>query len=69
MTIESYLNNTYTMKFYGNETNTGAHFPLNVCLLHLRHRSAKKYVEIITEWISNLPSGAWSSWLVSKNKI
>ncbi|XP_026814535.1 maltase A3-like isoform X1 [Rhopalosiphum maidis] len=67
MTIESYLNNTYTMKFYGNETNIGAHFPLNICLLRLTHRSAKEYVEIITEWISNLPSGAWSSWLIGNH--
>jgi len=52
------------MKFYGNETNPGAHLPLNFCLVYLRHKLAKDYVEKITEWISNLPTGAWSSWTV-----
>jgi len=52
------------MKYYGNETNLGAHLPLNLCLANLHHRSAKEYVEKLTEWMSNLPTGAWSSWSV-----
>jgi len=53
-----------TLKFYGNETNLGAHLPLNVVLVGLNHKSAKEYIDKLTEWLSNMPSGAWSSWTV-----
>ncbi|XP_001944807.3 maltase A3-like [Acyrthosiphon pisum] len=64
MVTESYVELKYLMKYYGNETNLGAHFPFNVCLLGLPHRSAKEFLEMLTEWMSNLPSGAWSNWVV-----
>jgi glycosidase len=68
LVTETYLN-LYSMKYYGNETKRGSHFPLNTCLGNLNHQPAKKYVETLTEWISNLPSGAWSSWAVNYKKI
>lgn len=67
--IETYLDLKYTMKYYGNETNLGAHLPLNLCLANLHHRSAKEYVEKLTEWMSNLPSGAWSSWSIGNHDM
>eukprot|EP00102_Acyrthosiphon_pisum_P021794 XP_016659004.1 PREDICTED: maltase A1-like [Acyrthosiphon pisum] len=69
MVTESYVELKYLMKYYGNETNLGAHFPFNVCLLGLPHRSAKEFLEVLTEWMSNLPSGAWSNWVIGNHDI
>ncbi|KAL5239649.1 hypothetical protein ACI65C_007059 [Semiaphis heraclei] len=69
MIIESYLPPSLTAKFYGNATNLGAHFPLNMCLVDVYHNPAKYYVEKITEWMSNVPSGAWSSWTIGNHDI
>lgn len=69
MAVETYLEFKYSKKFYGNETNPGAHFPLNTCVFTLKHSSAKQYVDTLTELFSNLPTGAWLSWIVSKNNI
>jgi len=68
MAIETYLVFKYSKKFYGNETNPGVHFPLNVCFLVSTHMSAKEYYTL-TELFSNLPIGAWLSWIVCKNNI
>jgi len=62
--IETYLPPLQTVKFYGNDTNLGAHLPLSSFLAFLTHQPAKVYVDKITEWMSILPSGAWSSWIV-----
>jgi len=69
MTIETYLEFKYTKKFYGSETKPGAHFPLNACFIVNMYMNAKQYVDILTELLSNLPAGAWLSWIVSKNYI
>lgn len=69
MAIETYLTFNYSKKFYGNDTNPGAHFPLSICLLSLKRLSAKEYVDTLTEQFSNLPTGAWLSWIVCKNNI
>jgi len=69
MAIETYLNFKYSKKFYGNETNPGAHFPLNTCFFAEKHLSAREYVDRLTELFSNLPTGAWLSWIVCKNNI
>ncbi|KAL5239652.1 hypothetical protein ACI65C_007062 [Semiaphis heraclei] len=63
--IETYLPPLQTLKFYGNDTNIGAHLPLSLLLNYLNHKTAKEYVDTLTRWMSNLPSGAWSSWTVS----
>jgi len=69
MVTEVYSELKYSMRYYGNKTNLGAHFPYNICLLQLFRRPAKEYVEKLTEWMSKLPSGAWSSWIVRINNI
>jgi len=69
MAIETYLEFKYSKKFYGNETNPGANFPLNSCFVVNTHMTAKQYVDILTELFSNLPNGAWLSWIVCKNNI
>jgi len=69
MAIETYLEFKYTKRFYGNETKPGAHFPLTVCFILSNHLSAKQYVDMLTELLSNLPTGAWLSWIVSRNNI
>ncbi|XP_015374282.1 PREDICTED: maltase A3-like [Diuraphis noxia] len=67
--IETYLSPIETMKFYGNETNYGAHLPLNIVLVGLNHQPAREYIDKITEWMSNLPSGAWSSWTIGNHDL
>ncbi|CAH1738892.1 unnamed protein product [Aphis gossypii] len=67
MAIETYLKFKYSKKFYGNETNPGAHFPLNVCFIVSSHMSAKEYVDTLTELFSNLPTGAWLSWIIGNH--
>ncbi|KAE9538548.1 hypothetical protein AGLY_005647 [Aphis glycines] len=64
MAIETYLKFKYSKKFYGNETNPGAHFPLNSCFFAPKHLSAKEYIDRLTELFSNLPTGAWLSWII-----
>jgi len=64
MIIESYLPPSWTARFYGNETNLGAQFPLNLCLAYVNHNPAKYYIKKLTETMSYVPPGAWSSWTV-----
>ncbi|XP_050058521.1 maltase 2-like [Aphis gossypii] len=67
MAIETYLKFKYSKKFYGNETNPGAHFPLNSCFFSPKHLPAKEYVDRLTELFSNLPTGAWLSWIIGNH--
>ncbi|KAF0752121.1 maltase A3-like isoform X1, partial [Aphis craccivora] len=67
MAIETYLEFKYTKRFYGNETKPGAHFPLTVCFILSNHLSAKQYVDMLTELLSNLPTGAWLSWIIGNH--
>ncbi|KAE9538656.1 hypothetical protein AGLY_005755 [Aphis glycines] len=61
------LDECFYEKFYGNETNPGAHFPLNSCFFAPKHLSAKEYIDMLTELFSNLPTGAWLSWIIGNH--
>jgi hypothetical protein len=56
-----------TMAYYGNMTQPGAHFPCNVdLLLKMNNNSNTNDIKsAIENWLSFLPSGQWSSWVVS----
>jgi len=64
--VEAYTNITNTMKYYGNETHAGAHFPFNFGLVNNLNNdtNAAGLKQIIDEWFAYLPSGAWSNWVV-----
>lgn len=69
MVMESYMTVKDENKLYGNSTHPGAHFPLSMQLAHLsylfRNQTAKTYVDVLTDFIQELPSNAWTSWTVS----
>ncbi|XP_059470159.1 maltase A3-like [Neocloeon triangulifer] len=69
MLVEAYTNITNTMKYYGNGTHPGAHFPFNFQLIdNLKNETdAAGLQSIINTWFSNLPSGAWSNWVVGNH--
>lgn len=66
MAIESYDSMEDSVRFYGNSTHPGAHFPLNLNLGFLARRPARHYVYVLTRWLLELPPGAWSSWEVCR---
>lgn len=66
MAIESYDTMEDSVRYYGNSTHSGAHFPINIWLGFLAHRPAKHYVYVLTRWLLELPPGAWSSWAVRR---
>lgn len=64
MVIETYESMEYNVKFYGNLTHPGAHFPLNMFLGYIAHSPANYYIETLSKWLSMLPPSTWPSWVV-----
>jgi hypothetical protein len=56
-----------TMAYYGNVTHPGAHFPCNGgVLLNLKNNSnVNDFKSALENWLSHLPSGQRSIWVVS----
>lgn len=56
-----------SMKYYGNETNPGAHFPFNFVLINdLNDQSkAKNFNDAVHSWLDNMPSGKQANWVVN----
>lgn len=67
MITEAYTTMENTMKYYGNETNPGAHVPFNFALISYLndHSKAADFNDTINEWLKNLPKGKRANWVVS----
>lgn len=64
MVIETYESMEDSLKFYGNLTHPGAHFPLNMFLGYLSHEPASSYVNTLHKWLTIIPPTTWPSWVV-----
>lgn len=67
MMVEAYTNITNTMKYYGNATHAGAHFPFNFGIINNINNdtNAAGLKGAIDEWFAYMPAGAWANWVVS----
>lgn len=67
MITEAYTSMKNTMKYYGDETNPGAHVPFNFALITCLndHSKAIDFNDTINEWLKNLPKGKRANWVVS----
>lgn len=65
--VESYAQIDLNMKYYGNSTVPGAHFPFNFELVKRATNSstAEDYKTIVDEWITKMPQGQIANWVVS----
>lgn len=55
------------MRYYGNKSVPGAHFPFNFLPISNLNRqsNAEDFVNVINEWQNQLPKGMWGNWVVS----
>jgi len=55
------------MKYYGNETDPGAHFAFNFGLITYLNDQSKAidFNKTINQWLNNMPKGKWANWVVS----
>lgn len=70
--VEAFSTLENTMRYYADsEGSPRAHFPFNFMLLEKLNvnSTAQDFKNIIDAWISNLPSGATSNWVVSDNEV
>jgi len=67
MITEAYTSLENTMRYYGNETNLGAHMPFNFGLIDRlnKYSNATKFNEAINNLLDNMPDGKCASWAVS----
>jgi alpha-glucosidase len=66
MMVEAYTSIVNTMKYYGNETHAGAHFPFNFGFItNLSNETdAAALKQIIDEWFYYMPADGWANWVV-----
>jgi len=71
MMVEAYTSLENTMKYYGDGTRLGAHFPFNFeFITNVKNETtAPQLKSIIDNWQNHLPANAWSNWVVSNHKI
>nr|XP_018917587.1 PREDICTED: maltase 2-like [Bemisia tabaci]XP_018917588.1 PREDICTED: maltase 2-like [Bemisia tabaci]XP_018917589.1 PREDICTED: maltase 2-like [Bemisia tabaci] len=69
MMTEAYVPIKDTMRFYGNSTHQGAHFPFNFFLITDldRQSQAQDYLRVINMWMSNMPEGHWPNWVLGNH--
>lgn len=67
MITEAYTSLSNTMRYYGNDTNPGAHMPFNFGLIDsLNDQSrAEDFNKVVLKWMSNMPAGGRANWVVS----
>ena len=65
--LESYASLDMNMKYYGNETVPGAHFPFNFELVKRTNENstAEDFKTIVEDWLNAMPKGHIANWVVS----
>jgi len=65
--VECYSSMEDTMKYYGNMTSPGAHFPFNFLLITSFNQQSNAYdvYDMIKSWMINMPENKWPNWVVS----
>lgn len=66
---EAYTSLENTMRFYGDATHNGSQIPFNFELINYvrRESTADQISDVINAWMSKLPEGKPSNWVVSLN--
>ncbi|CAI6350669.1 unnamed protein product [Macrosiphum euphorbiae] len=69
MITEAYTSLENTMRYYGNETNLGAHMPFNFGLIDRlnKYSNATKFNEAIYNWLDNMPDGKCANWAIGNH--
>ncbi|CAI6343576.1 unnamed protein product [Macrosiphum euphorbiae] len=69
MITEAYTSLENTMRYYGNETNLGAHMPFNFGLIDRlnKYSNATKFNEAINNWLDNMPDGKCANWAIGNH--
>jgi len=59
MITESYTSIKNTMRYYGNETNLGAHISFNFELIERLndYSNTAKFNDAVNNWLDNMPDG------------
>jgi len=65
--VECYSPLFNTMRYYGNSSSPGAHFPFNFLLINAFNQQSDAYDvdNVIKSWMLNMPEGQWPNWVVS----
>lgn len=65
--VECYSPMDNTMRYYGNKTSPGAHFPFNFMLINSINQQSDAYDvrDLIKFWMQNMPEDMWPNWVVS----
>ncbi|KAL4097535.1 hypothetical protein QTP88_022295 [Uroleucon formosanum] len=69
MITEGYTSMENTMRYYGNETNLGAHMPFNFGLIDRLNdfSNATKFKEAVNNWLDNMPDGKCANWVIGNH--
>lgn len=66
--IGAYSSNNITAKYYGNDTDPGAHLPFNFGLIDKLNdeSTAANFNDAVYSWLDNIPLGIWPNWVVNE---
>nr|WEY18728.1 maltase A3-like protein [Bactericera cockerelli] len=66
---EAYSPLDILVKFYGNATRRGAHFPFNFLPINYLNRqsNARDFARVILKWENSKPASAWSNWVMGNH--
>ncbi|CAH0768328.1 unnamed protein product [Bemisia tabaci] len=69
MATEAYSTLDDTMRYYGNATNNGSHFPFNFLLTTEvdRQSEADFFKSLIDSWYEKMPAGRWANWVIGNH--
>ncbi|GLV31401.1 Maltase B1 [Carabus blaptoides fortunei] len=69
MMTESYTTIEKNMRFYGNATHDGAHFPFNFDLITdlTINSTADDYVSVINKWLNHMPTNNTANWVLGNH--
>lgn len=67
--MEASSETSIVMKYYGNDTHEGAHFPFNFDLVNVRAGAkADQLKSLIDTYMSSVPEGRVPNWVVSYSR-
>ncbi|VVC30062.1 Glycoside hydrolase superfamily,Glycosyl hydrolase, family 13, catalytic domain [Cinara cedri] len=69
MMVECYSPFDKTMRYYGNQSSPGAHFPFNFMFIGTfdQQSNAPKVHNIIKSWFEGMPNGMWPNWVLGNH--
>jgi len=67
--VECYSPLDTVMKYYGNDTSPGAHFPFNFMFIKQFNRESNAYdvYNYVKFWMKNMPKDKWANWVLGNH--